>query len=188
MIPGRPATKGRLLLATPPLDDPNFDRTVIYVVEHHDDGALGIVLNRPSDEQLEEPLDRWNDLLSSPSGVFAGGPVETEALIAIAQVSGNVDDEENLSPVSGDIVSANLAVDPMLVAGAISRLRVYRGYSGWSPGQLEVEIEAGAWIVLDTIDSDLFAQNPADLWRTILRRQPGRLSWLADAPDDLTAN
>src|SRR5215470_4928736 len=81
---GSTPTKGRILLATPPLDDPNFDRTVIFVLEHHDEGALGVVINRPTEEQLGEPLDRWEDLQASPHQVFAGGPVETDALIALA--------------------------------------------------------------------------------------------------------
>ena len=85
MISGSPPTKGRLLLATPPLEDPNFDRTVIYVLEHHDEGALGLVLNRPSPEELGEPLDAWADLQSDPSLVFVGGPVEPDALIALAR-------------------------------------------------------------------------------------------------------
>lgn len=177
------------MVATPPLEDPNFDRTVVYVVEHHDDGALGLVLNRPMGEALEEPLDRWVDVQSEPPVVFHGGPVETDALIALAHTRGSsVDDEEHLAPIGGDIASADLAADPAIVRGAIRALRVFRGYSGWGPGQLEGEIEAGAWLVLDTVASDLFTDEPADLWRTVLRRQPGRLAWLADAPDDLAAN
>lgn len=188
MIPGSGATKGRLLVATPPLEDPNFDRTVVYVVEHHDEGALGLVLNRPMDEELGEPLERWLDVQSSPSVVFNGGPVETNALIALAQTRGDVESEEHLAPVSGDIASADLAVDPAIVRGAIRELRVFRGYSGWGPGQLEGEIESGAWLVLDTEPGDLFTDEPTGLWRAVLRRQPGRLAWLADAPDDLAAN
>ena len=83
MLPGATPTKGRLLVATPPLEDPNFDRTVVYMLEHHDEGALGVIINRPTPEQLDEPLDRWVDLQSSPNGVFAGGPVEPDALIAL---------------------------------------------------------------------------------------------------------
>lgn len=188
MIAG-PATKGRLLVATPPLSDDNFDRTVVYMLEHHDEGAIGVVLNRPTDEALDEPLDRWIDLQSRPSAIFAGGPVETSALIALARVRRPLaDDEEHLSPVVGSIASADLAVDPMLVAGDVAALRVFRGYAGWGPGQLEGEIDAGAWMVLDAEDGDVFSPEPTDLWRTVLRRQPGRLSWLADAPDDLTTN
>ena len=189
VIPGSTPTKGRLLVATPPLEDPNFDRTVIYVLEHHDEGALGLVLNRPSPEQLGEPLDGWVDLQTDPSLVFSGGPVETDALIALARTSQPLDDAgDHLAPLNGDIASADLAADPALVISAINALRVFRGYSGWGPGQLEDEIEAGAWLVLDPDPSDLFTSDPGDLWRNVLRRQPGRLAWLAQAPDDLIAN
>jgi len=189
MVPGSPPTKGRLLLATPPLEDPNFDRTVIYVLEHHDEGALGLVLNRPSPEQLGEPLDAWVELQTEPSQVFSGGPVEPDALIALARTAEPLDEPgEHLAPLSGNLASADLGADPLLMTGSISALRVFRGYSGWGPGQLEGEIEAGAWLVLDPDPSDVFTPDPDDLWRTVLRRQPGRLSWLATAPDDLESN
>ena len=94
----------------------------------------------------------------------------------------------DLAPLSGDLASADLAADPDEVIPAISALRVFRGYAGWGPGQLEGEIEAGAWLVLDPDPTDLFTQEPDDLWRVVLRRQPGRLAWLAEAPDDLSAN
>jgi putative transcriptional regulator len=182
-------TKGRLLLAAPPLEDPNFDRTVIFMLEHHDEGAIGVVINRPSVESLDEPLDRWIDLQSAPSSVFNGGPVEPTALIALAQTRGQVDeDADHLSPIVGAIASADLTVDPALVAGDVNGVRVFRGYAGWGPGQLEGEIDAGSWIVLDSESDDVFSHEPDDLWRSVLRRQPGRLAWLADAPDDLSSN
>jgi putative transcriptional regulator len=192
---GSTPTKGRLLLATPPLDDPNFDRTVIYVLEHHAEGALGLVLNRPSLEELGDALQAWSSMQSDPSLVFVGGPVEPDALIAIARVreplaaSGDdLDAESHLAPLTGDLASADLAADPIDVVGSISALRVFRGYAGWGPGQLDGEIEAGAWLVLDPEPGDLFTDSPDDLWRVVLRRQPGRLAWLAGAPDDLSAN
>jgi putative transcriptional regulator len=192
---GSTPTKGRLLLATPPLEDPNFDRAVIYVLEHHDDGALGLVLNRPSPEELGDALRPWTAMQSDPSLVFVGGPVEPDALIAIARVrdgATTAPDEDpsdtHLAPLSGDLASADLAADPDEVSGAISALRVFRGYAGWGPGQLDGEIEAGAWLVLDPEPDDLFTPSPDDLWRVVLRRQPGRLAWLAEAPDDLNAN
>ena len=189
VIPGSTPTKGRLLLATPPLDDPNFDRTVIYVLEHHDDGALGLVLNRPSSEELAEPLGAWTELQSNPPRIFSGGPVEPEALIALARTEQPIDEEEeHLAPLNADIASADLAADPTLLIDAISALRVFRGYAGWGPGQLEGEIDAGAWLVLDSEPADLFSPEPEHLWRTVLRRQPGRLAWLSTAPDDLAAN
>ncbi len=188
MTVGHVVTKGRLLLATPPLEDPNFDRAVVYVLEHHDEGALGLIINRPMDEQLAEPLDAWAEFQSNPSLVFSGGPVETDALIALARTTGEVADEEHLAPLTGEIASADLSADPVLLHGSIAALRVFRGYSGWGPGQLEDEIEAGAWLVLDPEPDDLFTDEPGELWRKVLRRQRGRLAWLADAPDDLNLN
>jgi putative transcriptional regulator len=193
---GSTPTKGRILLATPPLEDPNFDRTVIYVLEHHDEGALGLVLNRPSPEELGDALRAWAEMQSDPSLVFVGGPVEPDALIAIARVREPLpplaeDDDESethLAPLSGDLASADLAADPIDVVDTISALRVFRGYAGWGPGQLDGEIEAGAWLVLDPDPTDLFTDTPDDLWRRVLRRQPGRLAWLAEAPDDLAVN
>lgn len=192
-------TKGRLLVATPVLDDPNFARVVIYVIEHHDDGALGLVLNRPSVETLGEPLDRWVDVQSEPSQVFTGGPVEPEALIALAKTVGPAgataadggdedDPDSHLSTLNGTIASADLAADPALVAADIDGLRVFRGYAGWGAGQLEAEIGTGSWIVVDSLDDDIFTATPGELWRRVLGRQPGRLGWLANAPDDLAAN
>jgi putative transcriptional regulator len=188
VLPGATPTKGRLLVATPPLEDPNFDRTVIYVLEHHDDGALGVVVNRPTQEQLDEPLDRWTDLQATPAAVFHGGPVEPNALIALALSERPVDGSEELSPVAGRVSSADLSTDPAFVAAQVTAIRIFRGYAGWGPGQLEDEIEAGAWLVLDAEPDDIFDAAPDALWRTVLRRQGGRLAWLADAPDDLSAN
>lgn len=189
MILGTSPTKGRLLVATPPLDDPNFDRTVVFMLEHHHEGALGVVINRPTDESLDEPLDRWADLQAAPGAIFAGGPVEPDALIALARTHDTVDEPtEEYSPIVGQVVSADLSVDPALVAGAFSAVRVFRGYAGWGPGQLEGEIESGSWLVLDTEAGDLFTDHPESLWRDVLGRQDGRLAWLATAPDDLSAN
>lgn len=190
VLPGMSNTKGRLLVATPVLDDPNFARTVIYIVEHHDEGALGLILNRPSHERLGEPLDRWIDVQSEPSQVFSGGPVEPDALIALANTTRDAEtgDDSYLAPLSPPIASADLAADPALVSTSINALRVFRGYAGWSSGQLEMEIQTGSWLVLDSVPADIFTADPDALWRQVLRRQPGRLGWLAEAPDDLTWN
>lgn len=189
MYPVVSQTKGRLLVATPPLDDPQFDRAVIFVLEHHQEGAVGVVINRPSGEELDEPLDRWTDLQSAPGAVFSGGPVEENALIALAQTKVPLDtDEGHLAPIVGTIASADLTADPAIVAAAVNEVRVFRGYAGWGPGQLDGEIESGSWLVLDSQAGDVFSGHPDNLWRTVLQRQPGRLAWLADAPDDLSSN
>ncbi len=95
---------------------------------------------------------------------------------------------DELSPVAGRVASADLTTDPVLLAGLVDSVRIFRGYAGWGPGQLEGEIESGAWLVLDAEPDDVFAAEPDELWRSVLRRQGGRLAWLASAPDDLSAN
>jgi putative transcriptional regulator len=189
VIHGSAPTKGRLLLATPPLNDPNFDHTVIYMLEHHNDGALGVVINRPADERLAEPLERWEDLQTDPQELFHGGPVEPNALIALALSHKPLTEAtDELSPIAGRVASADLTSDPAFVAAAVSTVRIFRGYAGWGPGQLEGEIEFGSWLVLDAEPEDVFATEPGELWRSVLRRQTGRLAWLAEAPDDLNSN
>jgi putative transcriptional regulator len=179
-------TRGMLLLATPPLDDPNFDRSVIYMMEHSAEGAVGLVLNRPTEESDVEGLERWMDLSTPPAVIFDGGPVQTDALIALAEVESPVEDA--WSPIQPDLGSVDLARDPFDVAERLGRLRLYRGYAGWASGQLDAELDAGAWMVFDAQRDDLFNESPSELWRDILRRQHGRVAWLANAPDDLSMN
>lgn len=192
MLIGTPPTKGRLLLATPPLEDPNFDRSVVFMLEHHSSGALGVVVNRPTTEPLDRPLDRWTDLLAHPAAVFAGGPVDTDALVALAHTPTLIVPEHAsdglLAPVIGEVMTADLSADPLLLTDRVRTVRIFRGYAGWGPGQLELEIETGSWLVLDSTPADVFTEAPQDLWRNVLRRQAGRLAWLANVPDDLAAN
>jgi putative transcriptional regulator len=182
-------TKGRLLVAAPPLGDPNFDRAVVFVVEHNDDGALGIVLNRPTDEQGVEGLEQWQDYATPPSVVFQGGPVEPSAIIGVAAIPhGGAVPDTGFAFVLGDIGTVDLTAPPDEIGFLIERFRVFRGYAGWGPGQLEGELDLDAWIVVDGHVSDAFTDDPDGLWRRVLGRQPGQLSWLAEFPDDLSLN
>lgn len=178
--------KGKLLVATPPLADPNFDRTVVYVLEHTFNGAVGVVLNRPTDEDAPGELYAWTDHMSPPATLFSGGPVDTSALIALARLTGAVDG--SWSQVAPGLGSIDLTLDPYEVARGVHALRVFRGYSGWGAQQLDEELGEGAWMVLDAELADVFCTTPAGLWRRVLRRQGGRLAWVADAPDDLSSN
>lgn len=180
------STRGMLLVATPPLDDPNFDRSVIYMMEHNADGAVGLVLNRPTEEDSIDGLDRWMELSALPAVVFDGGPVQLDALIAIAEVE--QPQEDAWSPILPDLGSVDLARDPLDVAMSVGRVRIFRGYAGWSAGQLDAELDAGAWMVFDATRDDVFNADPDELWRDVLRRQRGRVAWLANAPDDLSMN
>ena len=181
-----PSCKGKLLVATPPLTDPNFDRTVVYMLEHTADGAVGVVLNRPLHEPAPDELQPWLEYMSPPVTLFGGGPVDDEALIALARLTGAVD--SSWSEVAEGLGSIDLMLNPYEVAQGVLALRVFRGYSGWGAMQLDGELAEGAWMVLPAETGDVFSPEPADLWRTVLRRQGGRLAWVANAPDDLSAN
>jgi putative transcriptional regulator len=187
------STRGRLLVATPPLDDPNFDRTVVYMLEHHDVGAVGVVLNRPGtdldDVEMDdeaEILAAWFHFISPPSAIFVGGPVGDDSLIAVAAGRGR--HEAGWGTVTEPLGTVDLSWSPDEVAEHIDALRMFQGYSGWGPGQLEDEIAAGGWMVFDAQPEDVFTNSPATLWRDVVRRQGGHLKWIAESPDDLSAN
>jgi putative transcriptional regulator len=180
---------GRLLVATPVLGDPNFRRAVVLIVEHEvTEGTLGVVLNRPTKIPVGQVLEQWTELATDPSVLFRGGPVAQNSALALAMVPGK---EEPLgwraldgAPALARLGLLDLDAPPRLLAPAITSLRVYAGYAGWSPGQLEGEIDEGAWFVLPAEPGDVFAADPEQLWRAVLRRQEGDLAFLATYPDD----
>jgi putative transcriptional regulator len=184
---------GRLLVATPLLGDPNFKRTVVLIVEHEDvQGTLGVVLNRPTEVPVGQVLEPWTDLATSPSVVFRGGPVSPSSALALALVPGT-GEPVGWHPLDGAPAMARLGLvdldtPPGLLAAAIARLRVYAGYAGWGVGQLQAEIDEGAWYVLPAEPGDVFATDPDRLWRQVLRRQDGDLAFLATYPDDPSMN
>ena len=187
------STRGRLLVATPPLGDPHFDRTVVFMLEHSGSGAVGIVLNRPDRDMSEmldalgsSPLGLWHSHLAPPTMLFVGGPVGDDSLIGVASGTGR--DETTWGPITSGLGTVDLSLRPDEAMSEIDRVRIFRGYAGWGPSQLETEFEAGAWMVFDATDEDVFTTEPDHLWRAVLRRQGGRLRWIADAPNDLSAN
>jgi putative transcriptional regulator len=184
---GRVTLRGKLLVATPPLVDPNFDRTVVLLLEHGDEGALGVVLNRPGDDPVGDVLRDWAPWVCAPDVLFSGGPVEQGAIIGLGRAP-SAQAGEHWAPVLGTIGTVDLAADPDRLDPPVEALRIFRGYAGWGAGQLEGELEAGAWIVADFQLDDAFGEQPGDLWRDVLRRQGGRTAWLADYPDDPDVN
>lgn len=184
---------GRLLVATPLLGDPNFKRAVVLIVEHEDtEGTLGVVLNRPTKIPVGQVLEQWTELTSDPSVLFRGGPVAQNSALALAMVPGK---EEPLgwraldgAPALARLGLLDLDTPPRLLAPAIQSLRVYAGYAGWSPGQLDAEIDEGAWFVLPAEPADIFAVQPERLWRAVLQRQEGDIAFLATYPEDPSLN
>lgn len=181
---------GRLLVALPVLVDPNFARTVVLVLASDDeDGSIGVVLNRPTSTGVGEPLPGWERLAASPGVMFLGGPVGPTAAIGVARSTGGAP-ADGWSPVAGQLGTVDLAADPDVLAssGAIDVVRVFSGYAGWGPGQLEDEIAEGAWLVVDAAPDDVLCAEPDRLWRLVLRRQGGRVAWLANMPPDPQLN
>jgi putative transcriptional regulator len=179
--------KAQLLVATPMLGDPNFDRTVVWLLEHGEDGALGVVLNRPSELPVSEPLPSWDLLAGELPVVFQGGPVSTDSVIGVAWVRTGTP-EGAWAPVMGEIGVLDLGIDPDEVAPLLVGLRCFAGYAGWGAGQLEGEIEQGAWFVVDADPGDPFTEDPDGLWRSVLARQRPELARFALVPDDPTVN
>jgi putative transcriptional regulator len=184
---------GRLLVATPLLGDPNFRRAVVLVVEDEaDEGTLGVVLNRPTKTPVQQVLESWTDLVTRPSVVFQGGPVSPNSALGLAIVPGE-DEPLGWRELDGTALKSRLGLvdldaPPQLLEGGIASLRVFAGYAGWGPGQLQAEIEEGAWYVIPAEPADAFAAEPERLWRAVLRRAGGTLALVATYPDDPALN
>jgi putative transcriptional regulator len=179
--------RGKLLVALPPLVDENFDRTVVLLLEHGTEGALGLVLNRPGNQPVADVLSTWAPLTASPAVVFAGGPVEQGSVIGLAR-SPAEEPNEHWAPVFDRIGTVDLSADPDDVHPRLDALRLFSGYAGWGPEQLEGELAVGAWVIADFRHDDAFGDEPDLLWRAVLHRQGGRLAWLANYPDDPNLN
>lgn len=184
---------GQLVVATPSLDDPSFARTVVLLLQAGDeDGALGLVLNRPTGTDVAEVLPDWAGLAAGPSVVFTGGPVQPNAAVCLGRGRlgrAAVAAYSELEGVPGGAVGTiDLDAPPEVLAGVVEHVRLFAGYAGWSAGQLEDEVAAGAWWVLDSLPDDAFDDDPDHLWQRVLRRQGPPIAFAAGYPADPTLN
>ncbi|MBW3614647.1 MAG: YqgE/AlgH family protein [Actinobacteria bacterium] len=180
---------GRLLVATPALDDPNFYRTVVLLLAFGPEGALGVVVNRPNQVPVAAVLPGWEDLAAEPASMFVGGPVGRSSVICVGRLSPSAPDGvPGCQPVADRIATVDLNLQPDDVASALEAVRLFSGYSGWEGGQLEAELEVGSWFVVDSQLEDAFGPDAAGLWRRVLLRQGGRLALYANAPPKLSLN
>ncbi|GAA2543009.1 YqgE/AlgH family protein [Pseudonocardia hydrocarbonoxydans] len=181
---------GMLLVAAPGLTDPNFARTVVYVIEHRQQGSLGVVLNRPSEVTVADVLPRWATLSSAPPAVFVGGPVESETALCLATLRAGRSAEavDGLVAVRGPVALVDLDTDPTALAPHLRGLRVFAGYSGWDARQLAGEIDRGDWIVVPALPDDVVAGQGPQLWSRVLRRQGMPVALLATFPADVRHN
>ena len=166
-----PTLAGRLLVATPLIGEGTFERTVILLLAHGTEGALGVVLNRPSETPADGIVPGWGERASEPGVMFVGGPVGENAVIGL-HPGGTID--LNVAPDD---------TDPLP-----DQVRLFAGSAGWGPGQLEGEIGEGAWWVVDAEPGDAFSAEPTELWPRVLRRQPGVTAWFAVYPPDPMVN
>ncbi|NED91985.1 YqgE/AlgH family protein [Streptomyces sp. SID11233] len=191
---------GRLLVAAPALADPNFDRAVVLLLDHDEEGSLGVVLNRPTPVGVADILLSWAGLAGEPGVVFQGGPVSLDSALGVAVVPGdegpssssrsrsNRGDPIGFRRVYGAIGLVDLEAPPELLAPALGSLRIFAGYAGWGPGQLETELSEGAWYVVESEPGDVSSPRPEGLWRAVLRRQRSELAMVATYPDDPSLN
>ncbi len=179
---------GRLLVATPSLKDPNFERTVVLLVAHEDAGAVGVVLNRATEVPVADVLEGWAGLAGEPAVVFEGGPVQPEAAICLARTRTGAPRATGFNQVSGAVGTVDLSGDPEKLRPSVQVVRVFAGYAGWAPGQLEGEIDSGSWFVFDALPGDAFVSRPDDLWPMVLRRQGGLIAAVAVFPADPAMN
>jgi putative transcriptional regulator len=177
-------------VALPALDDPNFERAVVLVLEHDDDGALGLALNRPTTTPIDEVLQGWSSLAAKPANLYGGGPVEPSAVVglAVARPRAGLGTGETGVAITGRIRTVDPTGDPGLLAGEVERARIFAGYAGWAPGQLEAELAQDAWLVVDAQPDDVVSEEPQELWHTVMGRQEGAARLMATFPDDPRLN
>jgi len=170
--------RGKLLIASPALPDP-FARAVVLVVEHSEEGAMGVVLNRPSEHRVAEVVPPLAALADEDDRVYSGGPVGANAIVALGEFANRA---EAASLLVGDIG----LIDPDAESTSLRRLRVYAGYAGWAPAQLESELEREGWIVEPAHPDDPFRED--DLWAAALTRKGGSYALVARMPPDPSLN
>ncbi len=178
----RPSLTGRLLISKPSLPDPNFDGTITLLLEHGDEGALGVIINRPSELAIADAFPLWANASPEPSVVFAGGPVERRAMIVLGASA----TDEGALPLGLHSIDLEEGTPPR--ADGVDRIRIFAGYAGWGAGQLEAEIGRGSWWTADAHLEDLFTDDPQTLWAVVMRREGGELRWFENYPADPSLN
>lgn len=179
---------GRLLVATPQIEEGVFHRSVVLVLDHTEEGAQGVVLNKPLEAEVDAVLPGWQELATSPPTVFHGGPVQTDSALALVAILGDGEAPMGIRRLFARIGVLDLDAPPPLVASEVSGLRIFAGYAGWSSGQLDEEIRTGSWFVVEAEPRDAFSGDPEALWVRVLRRQHDERAFVATFPADPSMN
>jgi putative transcriptional regulator len=177
--------QGKLLIAAPALIDPNFARTVVLVAAHSEEGALGLVLNRPLDTPLVEIAPVLEQLAEPGAVLHSGGPVAPESAVLLADFA---DPSLAALLIFGDIGLPSASCELSDLETGVRRARVFAGHSGWGPGQLDAELEQDAWFVGQLAPDELWRADSTLLWSTTLSRKGGAYALLARMPADPSVN
>jgi putative transcriptional regulator len=177
--------RGQLLVASPSLVDPNFSRTVVLIAEHGEEGAMGVVLNRASELEVEDAAPALAELVESGAAVHAGGPVQPNAVVIMAEFE---DPERAAAIVIDQIGFVSADSDFETLPDEVTRVRVFAGLAGWGPSQLEAELERDDWILEPATADDVFAADPETLWSSVLERKGGQYALVARMPPDPSLN
>ncbi len=177
------SARGQLLVAGPTLLDPNFWRTVVLVVEHTEEGALGLVLNRPSETVVSDAVPELEELIDGDELLYIGGPVQPAAVVVLARF----EDPGDSALIAFDDVGV-LGSDDSMDSTPVIEGRAFVGHSGWGSGQLDSEIERGDWILEPARRDDAFTESPRDLWASVLTRKGGSYALVARMPPDPSSN
>lgn len=176
---------GQLLLASPALHDPNFRRAVVLIGAHSEEGAMGVVLNRPSEVTVGEAVPQLEPAVDDEEPVYLGGPVQTNSIVLLG---------EFLDPSPAGLLVLGRIGFPAPEAGieelaqATARRRVFAGYAGWGEGQLDSELAQGDWIAHPALPDDVFTEAPEELWSTVMARKGGSYVLIARMPTDPSMN
>jgi putative transcriptional regulator len=180
------SVRGQLLIAGPRLVDPNFWRTVVLIVEHSEDGAFGVVLNRPSETSVGDAVPELDTLIDPDETLFIGGPVQPSTVITVARF---LDIDDAALAAFADIGVLGTGAPPIEeMAERVVRARAFVGHSGWGPGQLDTELETGDWILEPARPEDVFSASPRELWSDVLTRKGGSYALVARMPMDPSLN
>ncbi|MGI9020710.1 MAG: YqgE/AlgH family protein [Solirubrobacterales bacterium] len=177
--------RGKLLVASPALVDPNFARAVVLITEHTSEGAMGIVLDRPSETTVGDVVPQLAEAAGADAPIYVGGPVQPSAIVVLAEFS---DANAAAWIIAADVGFASAGYETAELAEVTRRARVYAGYSGWGAGQLEAEMDAESWIVEPPLPRELFPDAPEALWNAVLARKGGQYALVARMPDDPSMN
>ncbi|HEX3452548.1 MAG TPA: YqgE/AlgH family protein [Solirubrobacteraceae bacterium] len=176
---------GQLLLASPALLDPNFERTVVLIAMHGVEGAMGVVLNRPSDSTVAVAAPQLEQAISDSEPIYVGGPVQPDSIVLLAEF---IDPAPAGVLVLGRIGFPAPDADLDELAQATDRVRAFAGFAGWTEGQLEEEIDRGDWIAQPALPEDVFTDASDELWSRALTRMGGSYALLARMPRDPSVN